>query len=203
MKKGASASAPQTNGGGTSPKPFYKKIWFWGIVVAALLLIGISSGMNADTYADGSSSNQEAVLESSVDPSDSSSQASSDAQESSAVSDESAESHEESTTDESQISSTEQESSDDSSGAAPSESSSVTMIEEPQTSDDLQEESKSAQTEEKKYVGSIESDKYHYKSCQWSKKILPENEIWFDSVAEAVAAGYSPCGTCKPPSKDF
>lgn len=49
-----------------------------------------------------------------------------------------------------------------------------------------------------RYVGSIDSDKYHRPSCRWVKKILPENEIWFDSAEDAEAQGYSPCGTCNP-----
>ncbi len=49
------------------------------------------------------------------------------------------------------------------------------------------------------FVGSLESDKYHYPSCRWAKKILPENEIWFSSSEEARAAGYFPCGVCHPP----
>lgn len=52
----------------------------------------------------------------------------------------------------------------------------------------------------KKFVGSIDSDKYHYPSCRWAKKIKAENEIWFSSIAKAKSAGYKPCGTCKPPS---
>lgn len=48
------------------------------------------------------------------------------------------------------------------------------------------------------YVGSIDSDKYHIPGCRHAEKILPQNEIWFDTEEEAVAAGYSPCGTCKP-----
>ena len=51
-----------------------------------------------------------------------------------------------------------------------------------------------------KFVGSKKSDKYHYPSCTHAKKILPENEVWFDSVSAAKAAGYVPCGGCKPPS---
>mgnify|MGYP006287325783 CR=1 FL=1 len=51
-----------------------------------------------------------------------------------------------------------------------------------------------------KFVGSIESDKYHNPGCRWAEKIKPENEIWFDSVEEAKAEGYKPCGTCSPPS---
>lgn len=48
------------------------------------------------------------------------------------------------------------------------------------------------------YVGSIDSDKFHYPSCRFAEKILPENEIWFDTREEAYAAGYVPCGVCKP-----
>jgi len=51
-----------------------------------------------------------------------------------------------------------------------------------------------------KFVGSIESDKYHNPGCRWAEKIKPENEIWFDSVEEAKAEGYKPCGTCSPPN---
>lgn len=49
------------------------------------------------------------------------------------------------------------------------------------------------------FVGSLESDKYHYPTCRWAKKILPENAIWFSSSEDARAAGYVPCGVCKPP----
>jgi len=51
-----------------------------------------------------------------------------------------------------------------------------------------------------KFVGSSKSDKYHNPGCRWAEKIKPENEIWFDSVEEAKAAGYKPCGTCSPQS---
>jgi micrococcal nuclease len=49
------------------------------------------------------------------------------------------------------------------------------------------------------FVGSLESDKYHYPTCRWAEKILPENEIWFASSEEARAVGYVPCGVCHPP----
>lgn len=49
-----------------------------------------------------------------------------------------------------------------------------------------------------KYVGSNDSDKYHYPSCRFAEEILPENEIWFDSEEDAKAQGYVPCGVCKP-----
>lgn len=55
--------------------------------------------------------------------------------------------------------------------------------------------------EKGKFVGSIESDKYHKPSCGSVKNILPENEIWFKSVDEAIKAGYKPCGRCKPPTE--
>ncbi len=49
------------------------------------------------------------------------------------------------------------------------------------------------------YVGSINSNKYHYPNCIWAKEIKPENRIWFNSVAEAKATGYVPCKVCQPP----
>jgi len=49
-----------------------------------------------------------------------------------------------------------------------------------------------------KYIGSMDSDKFHYPDCRWAEKILKENEIWFDTVEEAKEKGYQPCGVCKP-----
>jgi len=51
----------------------------------------------------------------------------------------------------------------------------------------------------KKFVGSKKSDVYHYPTCRYVKKILPENIIWFSSVEDARAHGYRPCKVCKPP----
>jgi competence protein ComEC len=48
------------------------------------------------------------------------------------------------------------------------------------------------------YVGSSKSDKYHLPSCRYAEKILPGNQVWFSSKAEAQAAGYVPCQVCKP-----
>ncbi len=50
----------------------------------------------------------------------------------------------------------------------------------------------------KKYVGSTKSNKYHYPSCRWAKKINLENEIWFKDAADAQAQGYEPCSVCNP-----
>lgn len=47
-------------------------------------------------------------------------------------------------------------------------------------------------------VGSSDSDKYHTPSCKWNSKINNSNLVHFDSFEEAEAAGYEPCGTCKP-----
>lgn len=54
--------------------------------------------------------------------------------------------------------------------------------------------------EDTAYVGSKESDKYHYCDCRWVDKILPENLICFKSKEDAQSQGYIPCGTCHPPS---
>ncbi len=48
------------------------------------------------------------------------------------------------------------------------------------------------------YVGSKESDKYHYPRCQWTSKINDQNLVHFETVEEAENAGYKPCGTCHP-----
>lgn len=48
------------------------------------------------------------------------------------------------------------------------------------------------------YVGSIKSDKYHLTSCRYAERIKEENQVYFDTEEAAVAAGYEPCGVCKP-----
>ncbi len=52
---------------------------------------------------------------------------------------------------------------------------------------------------EKIFVGSTESNKYHYPSCRWAEKIKPEHEIWFSSSQDAQNHGYVACKVCKPP----
>ncbi len=47
---------------------------------------------------------------------------------------------------------------------------------------------------EKRFVGSINSNKYHHPECPWGRRIAPENQIWFSSEEEAKAAGYVRCG---------
>jgi len=49
-----------------------------------------------------------------------------------------------------------------------------------------------------KYVGSSESDKYHYPTCRYAEKILRQNLIWFKDATDARAQGFLPCGVCRP-----
>jgi len=43
------------------------------------------------------------------------------------------------------------------------------------------------------FIGSINSNKYHWPNCPSAKKIAPQNQIWFNSEKEARAAGYVRC----------
>jgi len=45
-------------------------------------------------------------------------------------------------------------------------------------------------------VGSKNSDKYHLPDCPGAKQISEQNEVWFDSIAEAEKAGYKPASNC-------
>ncbi len=51
---------------------------------------------------------------------------------------------------------------------------------------------------EGQYCGSVKSNKYHYPSCEWAKKISPSNLIWFKLKEDAEKKNYKPCGVCKP-----
>ncbi|OGL40152.1 MAG: hypothetical protein A2042_02900 [Candidatus Schekmanbacteria bacterium GWA2_38_11] len=55
--------------------------------------------------------------------------------------------------------------------------------------------------EQTKFVGSKNSNKYHFPDCKWAQKINPKNLVTFTSVEEAKKAGYIPCKVCKPPEK--
>jgi len=46
------------------------------------------------------------------------------------------------------------------------------------------------------YVGSINGSAYHLPWCPGAQKILPKNEVWFDTIEEAASAGYHPAGNC-------
>ena len=53
-----------------------------------------------------------------------------------------------------------------------------------------------------KYVGSKNSNIYHYPTCRAAQKIKPENLVTFNSAKEAQEKGYRPCKVCRPPDKD-
>lgn len=49
-----------------------------------------------------------------------------------------------------------------------------------------------------RYVGNLNSMKFHYSSCASVKDIMDKNIIEFSSREAAVQAGYTPCGRCDP-----
>lgn len=51
-------------------------------------------------------------------------------------------------------------------------------------------------------IASKGSDKYHLPTCGLVKNIKAENRVEFKSPADAVKAGYGPCGICKPPKPE-
>jgi methylphosphotriester-DNA--protein-cysteine methyltransferase len=48
------------------------------------------------------------------------------------------------------------------------------------------------------FVASKDSDKYHDASCSMAKKIKAENKVTYNYPEEAIRAGKTPCGVCKP-----
>ncbi len=48
------------------------------------------------------------------------------------------------------------------------------------------------------FIGNRSSMKFHYPICEAVKDIELRNTIAFDTEAEALAAGYEPCGLCHP-----
>ena len=49
------------------------------------------------------------------------------------------------------------------------------------------------------YVGTKNSNKYHYPTCKLVQKSRTDNLVKFSSPEEARKAGYAPCKVCKPP----
>lgn len=49
-----------------------------------------------------------------------------------------------------------------------------------------------------RYVANKNSDVYHDRDCQWSRKIKPDNIIEFASRQEAEAQNFLPCRSCNP-----
>jgi len=50
-------------------------------------------------------------------------------------------------------------------------------------------------TEQGRFVGSVNSNKYHWPDCSFGKRIAEQNQVWFSSEAEAQTAGYARCGS--------
>jgi len=48
--------------------------------------------------------------------------------------------------------------------------------------------------EQGRFVGSVNSNRYHWPDCSFAKRIGEENQIWFDSEQEAQDANYTRCG---------
>lgn len=48
------------------------------------------------------------------------------------------------------------------------------------------------------YIGNRNSMKYHRADCRYAAQIKEENRIGFDSAEQALTAGCTPCGACKP-----
>ncbi len=48
------------------------------------------------------------------------------------------------------------------------------------------------------YTASRASDKFHSPSCSSASRISDDNRLWFSTREEAAAAGYAPCGICRP-----
>jgi len=53
--------------------------------------------------------------------------------------------------------------------------------------------------DDRNFIGSGASNKYHYPDCGWAKRIPSEERIWFPSSESARNRGYVPCGVCNPP----
>ena len=49
------------------------------------------------------------------------------------------------------------------------------------------------------FVGSKNSDVYHYPSCSYAQRIKASNLIHFSSSQDARNHGYRPCKVCNPP----
>lgn len=53
----------------------------------------------------------------------------------------------------------------------------------------------------KEFWASAKSNRYHFPSCRYAKKIKKEYLIIFESPEEAIDALYVPCKVCLPPEK--
>ena len=54
-----------------------------------------------------------------------------------------------------------------------------------------------SQQKEGEVVASKNGSKYHYPWCSGAQRIADENKIWFNTIEEARAVGYTPAANCK------
>ena len=52
--------------------------------------------------------------------------------------------------------------------------------------------------EQDRYIGHVGTLKFHRPACFFGKRIKQENRLDFDSLDEALEAGYTPCPSCRP-----
>lgn len=67
----------------------------------------------------------------------------------------------------------------------------------PSTSAEKTATSQQENTTQRAFVGSKNSDKYHYPWCPGALQMKEENKVWFTSREEAESSGYTPAGNCK------
>lgn len=48
------------------------------------------------------------------------------------------------------------------------------------------------------YIGNSYRKTFHYRDCPSVVEMNYKNQVPFNSRDEAIAAGYSPCGNCRP-----
>lgn len=206
----SSGNAPVGDTQPTGKKPIYQRPWF--VVLVIILLLGaVGSACGSDDASQ--TDTQDTQMEETVVPEeDASTQEETQEQQSEPVNQETPDSQETATENEPTVSEEAQPQDPPAQPEAPSEEDNtqqqdtpaVAPVTPPASTQETQpavqpEPDPAPQTNEQKtgYVGSTDSDKYHSPGCRWVKKILPENEIWFESKEAAEAAGYSPCGTCQ------
>jgi micrococcal nuclease len=49
-----------------------------------------------------------------------------------------------------------------------------------------------------KYLGNLNSNKFHKPDYQWAQKMGRGNRAWFETREKAIRAGYQSCKICKP-----
>ena len=61
----------------------------------------------------------------------------------------------------------------------------------------VQKSDSPAQTTGYSFVGSTDSNKYHWPTCPYAQKIPRNKQVWFKTKTEAEKHGYKPCDKCR------